>query len=260
MIIGVTCGGTGSVYKINKAYTNYVKEAGMIPVVLTPGTDAMVMATICDGLLLTGGIDLEPTFYGEDNVGSSNVDIERDDFERQLLHAFVMQKKKVFGICRGFQLIVRTLLTEIETKDLVFYQHINNHALATARSIPRNIPSHSIYANHKILYGKGGFHERMFVNSMHHQALLAEQSSSSVDYVNPYGDKLTVCAYTKFGINTQQAGQLVVEAVVASFKGCLLKGVQWHPEELKDVKLLQYFFNEENISEGEQKHSLANGS
>lgn len=58
-----------------------------------------------DGLILCGGGDIDPKYYGEDNCGSYSIDIKRDVAEFEILQAFVDAGKPVLGICRGCQLI-----------------------------------------------------------------------------------------------------------------------------------------------------------
>jgi putative glutamine amidotransferase len=58
-----------------------------------------------DGLILCGGGDLHPSYYGEQIDGSRSIDDERDTLELALLKAYVDAGKPVMGICRGHQLI-----------------------------------------------------------------------------------------------------------------------------------------------------------
>lgn len=58
-----------------------------------------------DGLLLTGGPDIHPSYYGEEIDGSVNIDNERDNLEFEIAKAFVNERKPVLAICRGCQLI-----------------------------------------------------------------------------------------------------------------------------------------------------------
>lgn len=239
---------------INTAYLNFVASAGLEPILFSQFNDIENIALVCDGLLLPGGIDLEPTFYGEDNVGSNSCNPEKDDFERQVLHAFVAQGKKVFGICRGFQLIVREFLQEFEVmcNNLVFYQHVNNHSLAADRGAKRSTPTHSVVANVAALYGNNlGKDAKLFVNSMHHQALVGNKKSLNV-VVNAE-NSLTGVAITKFGAPSTPAGLYIIEAVDVVLAGAKLRGIQWHPEELMDAALLITFFGEENNGEHNNK-------
>jgi putative glutamine amidotransferase len=239
MNIGITAGISKSQYFINYVYVQYVTNSGFNPVLITPDNDPHAMTAICDGLLLPGGIDIEPTFYGEDNLDSRSVDPVKDDFERKIFHAFIAEEKPVFGICRGFQLMVREFLKEVTTNDVTFYQHINEHALASSRGIPRNIPSHNINANATKMYGEGAEFQHMFVNSMHHQALLSKEARPTVINNN---NIMQGIADTTFGLKTKSK-EYIVEAVDITFNNTILRGVQWHPEELNDTALLEYFFN-----------------
>ena len=58
-----------------------------------------------DGLLIPGGGDINPSRYGEENQGSVYIMDELDDLQLSILDAFVKQRKPVFGICRGHQLL-----------------------------------------------------------------------------------------------------------------------------------------------------------
>ena len=115
-----------------------------------------------DGLLLTGGVDVHPSLYGEPVNGSVNMDPQRDAAEMALIRAFLDAGKPIFGVCRGHQLL-----------NVFFggtlHQHINSAAIHSpaqegvylahdARAIPGSI----CYA----LYG-----EHFPVNSHHHQAV-----------------------------------------------------------------------------------------
>ena len=63
-------------------------------------------AASMDGLILQGGSDVDPAFYGETiTYARGRIDAERDRFEMDLLQAFATAGKPVFGICRGMQLI-----------------------------------------------------------------------------------------------------------------------------------------------------------
>lgn len=71
-----------------------------------------------DGLLLPGGGDLDPSFYGQEDVGCTNMDPERDRRELELCQQFLSAKKPILGICRGAQVLAvalgGTLIQQIE--------------------------------------------------------------------------------------------------------------------------------------------------
>lgn len=245
---------------INTAYLKYVNEAGFEPVLFSQYSDIVAIAAECDGLLLPGGIDVEPTFYGEDNFASHNCKPEKDDFERQALHAFLALGKGVFGICRGFQLMVREFIraNEEQCTHMFFYQHVNSHSLANDRNALRSTPTHSVGANVGALYGADNHQDvDIFINSIHHQALVAKKKHLAVNVdANNYMKSLAI---TSFGAPTTPAGLVVVEAVDIKMQGVKIRGVQWHPEELMDTALLTNYFQEEhNDAQNQQGEAVQN--
>ena len=241
---------------VNQAYVDYVKESGYDAVLIAEGSDPLKAVEICDGLLLPGGIDLDPTFYEEDNVHSLSVDPAKDDFERSLLHAFIGAGKPVFGICRGFQLIVREYARMQKNQaaihdHTVYYQHINDHSLVSSLDIPRFALSHSIFADRNFLYGEEhSVYKRMFVNSMHHQALLLKPVSKAANArVIRNLDGMIVVATAAYGLETTKSMNRwrVAEAImIRDWAESRIMAVQWHPEELRDTKLLKSFFDNTN--------------
>lgn len=240
MKIAVTSSESKTQYYINQAYVDYLIEAGFEPVIVTPKSDIILAAAECDGLLLPGGIDIDPIFYGEDNVASISAEPEKDKFERSLFYAFIAAEKPIFGICRGFQLIVRETLKHNPHNSLSFWQNVNNHSLANDRGVARTQPTHSVTAFKDSLYGEGPEElSKMFVNSMHHQALVGIFAKNA----GPIIGKVKSLAVTSFGMN-QKAKGLIIEAADLQDWGTQVRGVQWHPEELMDVSLLHTFFGE----------------
>lgn len=91
-------------------YTEQLGLENYVGAVTSTGAQAIVSQNLddaleCDALLLTGGGDVNPKVYGEDNNGSEDIKDERDEAELKLLDMFVGAKKPIFGICRGFQII-----------------------------------------------------------------------------------------------------------------------------------------------------------
>ncbi len=94
---------------VNAAYVRSVAEAGGVPVILSqlagPGSAARALDG-CEGLVLTGGEDVDPRCYGADpHPALRAVDPERDRFEIALVTAARARRLPVLGICRGIQLI-----------------------------------------------------------------------------------------------------------------------------------------------------------
>ena len=89
-------------------YVNGVVQAGGVPLVLPPVAPetAETMVRGIDGLLLSGGSDLHPSYYNEEPHPKLGVTIpERDAFEMRLLEVALARGIPIFGICRGMQLI-----------------------------------------------------------------------------------------------------------------------------------------------------------
>lgn len=87
-------------------YLDSVRQAGGLPVLLTPG-EAQVeqLYDLVDGFIFSGGGDLDPALYGgSKHPLVSAVDPERDTFETALLKIVLKREKPALGICRGLQL------------------------------------------------------------------------------------------------------------------------------------------------------------
>ena len=134
--------------------------AGGVPL-LTAECCVSEMAELCDGLLLTGGEDINPALMNEKPLNSSvKWDDIRDDFEMRLFSAFMEKGKPVFGICRGSQ-VINVAMGGSLYQDLVEqlgYVHMNTKI------------------RHGVRAEKGSLLERLFgesfnVNSTHHQAV-----------------------------------------------------------------------------------------
>lgn len=188
--------------------------------------DVADYARALDGLILQGGADIHPSVYGEEPMPVLGpIDAVRDTFELELLHAFVLAKKPVFGICRGLQLINvahgGTLYQDLQHQGAATHTHVTD---------AYDVHVHDLTFTEGSMLGalyQGTPHMR--VNSIHHQG------------VKRLGDNLTIEAYSDDG---------VVEAVRGTGESFIL-GVQWHPEFhgaadsglLPPDPLLEAFFN-----------------
>jgi putative glutamine amidotransferase len=233
-------------YYINKAYAEYVTEAGYQPLLVTPDNREADMLKMADGLLLPGGIDIDPIHYGEDNHACFNSDPAKDEFERLLFNTAQDMKLPIFGICRGFQLIIREFIDyfpAIENEDfLYFQQHVEKHNQVNEQQLSRTIHQHYVEFKPSLYGGDGGEIEATPVNSMHHQCLIYT-GKPGIEKFEP----LEILAWTSRGVKTKVRGRqpVVCEAYRLNW-GSEILAVQWHPEELKDVALLQNFFNKDD--------------
>lgn len=201
-------------------YLDGIQAAGGVPVVLpleAGGEDVEVLADAFDGFLFTGGPDVSPALYGEEDVsGLSATYPERDAMETSLLHAVIRARKPILGICRGLQFLNAalggTLWQDLPT------QHPSE--VIHRQPKPFNTPVHPVSLNGSIraLLGK----DRLMVNSHHHQA------------VKELAPGLTPMAVAPDGI---------IEAVESTASEGFLWAVQWHPELLfrKDAGSLALF-------------------
>ena len=179
--------------------------AGMRWVELSDPEQAVQDALTCDGLLLPGGGDMDPKFYGQERIPAcGEPNLLRDAAEPLLLRAFLAADKPVLGICRGIQVMNAVLGGDLY-QDIKPFQHLphNDHWAKV----------HTVTVRRGTLLSRILGQDTVLVNSQHHQA---------VDRVAP---GFTLAALSEDGI---------VEAIEKpDARFCL--GVQWHPEWLSDA-------------------------
>lgn len=179
--------------------------AGMHWVELSDPEQAVQDALTCDGLLLPGGGDMDPKFYGQERIPAcGEPNLLRDAAEPLLLRAFLAADKPVLGICRGIQVMNAVLGGDLY-QDIKPFEHLphNGHWAKV----------HTVTVRRGTLLSRILGQDTVLVNSQHHQA---------VDRVAP---GFTLAALSEDGI---------VEAIEKPDAGFCL-GVQWHPEWLSDV-------------------------
>jgi len=270
----------------NAAYVKYVHDAGFTPVLIPMESASNVVAKMADGLLLAGGVDIDPLHYNESNYASFGVDPQKDAAERELFYAFKDIGKPIFGICRGFQLIFRELLYTHEDSDeyndyFEYIENIGEHSQTSNLKVPRSFPSHQVRANVRALYNlseeqlEGNSPLQMIaVNSMHHQAVICNfayalnvlvpglpKSKNNEPIIQKFLD-VDLLAWSMRGITqpTKKLGNrkvpdydnfyTVVEAARINNWNSPIMGVQWHPEELRDIELIHNFFTRNTVAVG----------
>ena len=179
--------------------------AGMRWVELSDPEQAVQDALTCDGLLLPGGGDMDPKFYGQARIPAcGEPNLLRDAAEPLLLRAFLAADKPVLGICRGIQVMNAVLGGDLY-QDIKPFEHLphNGHWAKV----------HTVTVRRGTLLSRILGQDTVLVNSQHHQA---------VDRVAP---GFTLAALSEDGI---------VEAIEKPDAGFCL-GVQWHPEWLSDA-------------------------
>ena len=142
-----------------ESLTNYIEalKENDIEVIATLDVDEAIK---CDGLLLPGGGDIDPVYYGEEMNGSDEPDRELDKAQRDILDAFVKAKKPILGICRGMQLINiyfgGSLHQDLVTRDIHTRKN-DNDSIHSVKSVEEG----NLFEK---FYGK-----TFNINSAHHQ-------------------------------------------------------------------------------------------
>jgi putative glutamine amidotransferase len=198
------------------SYAQQVCAAGGIPVLLPPLPGVAAAVGRLDGLILTGGGDVDPGRYGEEaHPRTHRVSEPRDAAEMELLDAALDAALPVLGICRGMQVLN-------VARGGTLCQHLPEEAghtpvAGTFGSHPVRIAPGTRLAS--ILGDGTGGGDGLHVAAAHHQA------------VDKLGDGLVATAWTEDG---------VVEAVELGAHGDpFVLAVQWHPEAGPDGRLIQ---------------------
>jgi putative glutamine amidotransferase len=156
---------TGVEYNyVRREYGRAVQKAGGQPLFLDPTIDPLVAAKLCDGIVISGGEDIDPSLYNQPVTSVGQLEPRaRTDWERQLIDACDEWSRPILGICYGEQLLNvhygGTLYQDIAT-DL--HSQIDHGASSAA-------------AYHEIVFEQNflGYHsgERTVVAARHHQAV-----------------------------------------------------------------------------------------
>lgn len=192
---------------INEIYLNYVRKLGKLPTIVITDTDLKYV----DEILLPGGVDISPYLFGYGNSGSANCDAKMDIFQINLVKQATFLDLNITGICRGLQLLAYMYLLP-ENKLMGYEQNISGHD-QQEMNIPRSQPFHMVSSLEE--------KKTLWVNSMHHQALVTETY-----------DKSPLITHTSKRGNIG-VGKMVVEGVKFSVGKSQITAVQWHPEELE---------------------------
>lgn len=202
-LIGISANTADIDLTLRRVYCDQIVRAGGVPVVLPPVDDAEVLINMLegiDGLVLTGGADYNPLWYGEQPEKELHTINSTRDLPELLLTRLAFNRQiPILGICRGVQTMAIALGGNL-VQDL-------KTPLKHSQDAPRSEATHSVTITEgSTLYGLYG--QETFVNSFHYQA------------VKDCGSHLHVVATAPDG---------VIEAVESTEQKALM-GVQWHPE------------------------------
>lgn len=186
-------------------YENAVEQAGGIAVsYYCPPLDES-----CDGLLLCGGNDVSPRYYGQENTACEKLDPKRDEAEIALIRSYMKLNKPILGICRGMQILNVALGgTMIQDIGEQLHKTHSGHQEPLDKIHPIHTEPGSLI--------RALWDENMMVNTIHHQA------------VDRLGDNLRVTAWSEDGL---------VEAL--EHEKLSMVGLQWHPERISNTRRRQ---------------------
>ena len=209
-IIGITANYGEQNAKLAEGYYKQVAQAGGTPVIIPPLADSSdILATLnaIDGLLLSGGADINPLFMGEEpQPALGGINAERDLPELLITRLAFNRQMPILGICRGMQTLAVALGGKV-TQDIATETHAK--AIKHSQDADRHVATHSVNVlADSTLYHIYQEQQALYVNSFHHQA------------VNDPGRRLHVTANAADGI---------IEAVESNELKPVM-AVQWHPE------------------------------
>ncbi|CAM3426907.1 gamma-glutamyl-gamma-aminobutyrate hydrolase family protein [Hydrogenibacillus schlegelii] len=201
----------GGRYTVHRDYLEAVEAAGGLPVVIgyaEADQDVRRRLLLIDGLLLTGGGDLDPASFGEaPHPSLGTVEPERDAFELALARLAAAMGLPLFGICRGAQLLNVAFGGDLH-QDLP--AQWRGPLVMHMQRGPRAWPAHAVGVAPDSRLGAIVGAERLRVNSFHHQA------------IRRVAPGWRAVAWSDDG---------VIEAIERP-DGPLALGVQWHAEAL----------------------------
>lgn len=204
--------GTFRRHALSEYYSKAIEAAGGIPVMLPAHYGAVgEMLDRLDGLILSGGGDIDPSRFGQDlHPKSDGIDSERDTFEYAIFQEAMVRDMPVLGICRGLQLINTALGGTLFQDIAALKAHAQEHR-------QHSVPVHAEETFHTVTLTEGDHPLRAIlgkdaldVNSFHHQG------------IEKLAEPLIAIAHADDGL---------IEAIAyPAMTFCM--AVQWHPEML----------------------------
>lgn len=199
-----------SYYLLNKNYVTAVEKSGGVPLPLLCIPEEEIIEIYLEkiqGLILSGGVDLDPIYYGEEPLPPLGaINPERANFEIMLAKRAMNKDIPILAICGGHQ-----LLNIVAGGTL--YQDINSQisdVLNHRQRAPRWHPFHTVKIHKETKLYQILKEEKIRVNSRHHQA------------VKKLGKDFIISGESEDGI---------IEAIEnTNLKFCI--GIQWHPEDM----------------------------
>ncbi len=207
-LIGITCNYVDGDAALRDRYYMQVVAAGGTPVLIPPVADKNVLINTLehiDGLLFSGGADINPLWAGEDpSPRLRGINAHRDKAELMLARLAYNRQIPMLGICRGMQTMAMAfdghVAQDIPTPTIKHSQDADRQELTHGITIEKDSELFSLYESQQI-----------FVNSFHHQAVSDTGRLFRPTAISPDG---------------------VIEAM-ESIEYKSMMAVQWHPEWLE---------------------------
>lgn len=202
---------------VNQTYVAALKKAGAITYMVPIQEHLDEIVQDFDGLLVTGGEDIQPSLYGEESHINTTIYPEFDAFDYAIIEAFYKANKPIMGICRGMQVInvyfggslYQDIDTDYQNLERLHYKNELEHQLSHPVKITKDTELYKILTK-----------EECLVNSYHHQAVKKVAEGFTVSALSPEG---------------------IVEAMEKEGIYC----TQWHPEKVhtidEQLNIIKYF-------------------
>lgn len=186
-VIGITANYTNGDAALRDKYYEQVARAGGTPVIIPPIADKNAIINTLehiDGLLLTGGADINPLWAGEEpSPQLHSINATRDEAELLTVRLAYNRQIPMLGICRGIQTIAVALGGKVCQDINSASPTLSDGATVTSRikhsqDADRQEPTHSVNIKPGTTLSKL-YGERAFVNSFHHQAVAKRDRDST---------------------------------------------------------------------------------
>jgi len=225
-VIGIT-----AAYDVEKGssgvkddYCDAIIHCGAVPIIIPVTEEKSMWAQyleICDGIILSGGPDIDATYFGKCNMPYANeISPIRDSMEIFIAREAIAMDKPILGICRGIQ-VINIAAGGCIFQDIYAENNTDKMLIKHSQQAPRWFQIHNIDIQSETCLQRIFRRDTLKVNSFHHQA------------VSEVAPDFTINAIAEDGI---------IEAISQENKKFVL-GVQWHPENLwrKDNTHLKLF-------------------